>query len=72
MGASQPFYRKYLLHLSAPNKKIIDYKIYLSDLYDVILKGKCSECKTIVARYIETGEEKENYIVADRIKKSSS
>jgi len=42
----------------------------LQDLNDVILKGKCRECKTIAARHIETGENEGNFIVADRIKES--
>ena len=53
---------------SASNKKIIDYKIYLTELNDVILKGKCRECKTIAARHIETEEKDENFIGASRIK----
>lgn len=55
---------------SAADKKLVDYKIYLNDLNDVILKGKCSGCMTIASRYIETGENSENCIVAERIKKS--
>ena len=42
--------------------KIVDYKenIYVNDLFDVILEGKCDECGKKVARYIETGEHDEN------------
>jgi hypothetical protein len=35
---------------------IVDYNIYLNDLNDIILKGKCSECKNPINRYLETGE----------------
>lgn len=52
-----------------PGKKLIDYKVYLNDLNDLILRGKCSGCETIAARYLETGENRENYNAAERIKK---
>lgn len=42
----------------AEQKRLIDYKSYLNDLNDVILKGWCSNCKTKASRYIETGERK--------------
>lgn len=51
------------------NRKLIDYKSYLNDINDVILRGKCSSCKTIAARYIETGERKGIEKIADRIRK---
>jgi len=54
---------------SATNKKLIEYKPYLTKLNDVVLLGRCSRCKTIAARYIETGEKEENFVVAERIKK---
>ena len=53
----------------SPNKKLIDYKIYLVDLNDIVLRGMCSGCNTIAARYIETGEGKTNLEVAERIRK---
>ena len=42
--------------------KIIDYEnsIYVNDLFDMILEGKCDKCGKKVARYIETGEHDEN------------
>lgn len=46
--------------------KIIDYKIFLNDLYDMILKGNCALCGTRVNRYIEIGEDK---IAVKKIKK---
>lgn len=41
--------------------KIVDYEesIFVNDLFDIILKGKCSECGKPVGRYIETGEDDE-------------
>jgi len=51
------------------NKKLINYNSYLNDINDVILRGKCSSCKTIAARYIETGERKGIEKIADRIRK---
>ena len=35
---------------------IVDYEIFLNDLNDVLLRGKCKNCGGPVARYIETGE----------------
>jgi hypothetical protein len=73
MGDSWEYLEMFLNNIfcdcDAPNKKLIDYKVYLNDLNDIILKGKCSGCKTIAARYIETGESKKNTDVAVRIRK---
>jgi len=49
--------------------KLINYKSYLNDINDIILRGWCSSCKTIVARYIETGERKGIGKIADKIRK---
>lgn len=38
------------------NATIVDYKIFINDLNDTILKGKCKICSTSVNRYLETGE----------------
>lgn len=35
---------------------IVDYKIFLNNLGDVILRGFCAECGKRVNRYVETGE----------------
>lgn len=35
---------------------IINYKIFLNDLNDIILEGSCAKCKSSVNRYLETGE----------------
>lgn len=51
------------------NKRIEDYTAYLNDLNDVILKGKCSHCHSPAARYIETGENKDSFVAAERIRK---
>lgn len=52
----------------ADAKRLIDYKPYLVQLDDIVLKGKCSGCGTIAARYIETGENPESVVVAKRIR----
>ena len=52
-----------------PNKQLIDYNVYLNDINDIVLKGLCSGCKTIAARYIETGETTESIEAAERIRK---
>ncbi len=46
--------------------EIVDYKIFLNDLNDLILKGKCALCGARVNRYVETGEDK---IAVKKIKK---
>ncbi len=51
------------------NKQLIDYESYLNNLNDVVLKGRCSSCKTIAARYIETGERNGIEKIADKIRK---
>jgi hypothetical protein len=53
----------------SPEKKLIDFKVYLTRLNDLVLKGKCSGCQSIAARYIETGENKDNFEAAERIRK---
>ncbi|MFA7327713.1 MAG: hypothetical protein WC121_13685 [Candidatus Kapaibacterium sp.] len=49
------------------NNRLINYRIYLNDLNDVVLKGSCSACQSPAARYIETGEDKVSSKVAGRI-----
>lgn len=48
---------------------IINYKIFLNDLNDVILQGFCKKCGSPMGRYIETGEV-DKY--QERIKKTRS
>ena len=48
------------------NTTIIDYEIFLNDLNDIELKGKCARCGGAVGRYVETGEVEE---YGGRIKK---
>jgi hypothetical protein len=50
------------------SKKLVQYKPYLNNLNDVILRGKCSGCNTIATRYIETGERKGVELIAKRIR----
>ncbi len=52
----------------AQTKKLVNYKSYLNDLNDVILKGLCNSCHTIAARYIETGERKGTEKIANKIR----
>lgn len=52
----------------AQTKRLVDYKSYLNDLNDVILKGLCNSCNTIAARYIETGERKGIEKIANKIR----
>lgn len=52
----------YVFCSGCTNPKIVDYEenIFVNDLFDVILEGKCSECGKAVGRYLETGEDDEN------------
>lgn len=50
--------------------EIIDYKIFLNELNDIILEGKCKKCGEPVSRYIETGEDEEANERAESIKKN--
>ena len=49
---------------------LIDYKVYLTDEDDLVLKGKCSSCEGIASVFIETGDCKEKLDAADRIRDS--
>ena len=49
----------------APVKRLIQYKVFVNDLNDLVMRGLCSGCNTIAARYVETGEDPEK---VDRIK----
>ena len=53
----------------AEQKQLIDYKSHLNDLNDVILRGRCSNCKSLASRYIETGEREGIEKIADKIRK---
>lgn len=55
----------------AKNKRLVNYKSYINDLNDVILKGWCSSCKSIAARYIETGEREGIEFIADKIRRTN-
>ncbi len=43
----------------APNRRLINYRVMVNDLFDIALQGTCSGCSTIAARYVETGEDPE-------------
>jgi len=49
--------------------KIVDYEndIYVNDLFDVILRGKCCKCGKPVSRYIETGEDENSVKILKKI-----
>jgi len=47
---------------------ITNYRFYLNELEDIILKGECIKCSSPVARYIETGENKESAGMAKHIR----
>ncbi len=35
---------------------IVDYRIFINDLNDIILRGKCAKCGNLMNRYAETRE----------------
>ncbi|MBP6698409.1 MAG: hypothetical protein KA175_12375 [Flavobacteriales bacterium] len=41
---------------NAPVKRLIAYKVFVNDLNDVVMRGTCSACGHLAARYAETGE----------------
>lgn len=49
----------------APVKRLIQYKVFVNDLNDLVMRGLCSGCNIIAARYVETGEDPEK---VERIK----
>lgn len=49
-------------------KKLVGYTPYLTRINDIVLKGKCAGCDELAARYIETGENREKYAVAEEIR----
>jgi transcription initiation factor IIE alpha subunit len=50
---------------------IVDFKIVVNDLNDVILKGSCAGCGDPVNRYMETGENEEYVRRIKRVKKEA-
>lgn len=53
---------------SESNTTIVNYKAYLNDLDDIVLRGKCITCGSPVGRYIETGEQLDAAKRADQIR----
>ena len=43
----------------APAKRLVAYKVFVNELEDLIMRGRCSACNKIAARYVETGEDPE-------------
>lgn len=41
----------------SPNRRLINYRVMVNDLFDIALQGTCSGCNTIAARYVETGKD---------------
>ncbi|MCK5443267.1 MAG: hypothetical protein KAJ23_15385 [Maribacter sp.] len=65
----QLFTHSFFCDCNAEKRELADYKSYINNLNDVILKGRCSVCNTIAARYIETGERSGIEKIADKIRK---
>ena len=74
MGDSYEFFPRivencFCARCQEPVTTIVMYRSYLNYLQDIILKGQCARCGNQVARYIETGENKESAGVAKHIRK---
>ena len=52
--------------------QMIDYKLILNDLNDVIFQGKCKSCNGRIARYVEIGEQIRFRMRTEIIKESKS
>ena len=48
-----------LCHTCKTQTTIVEFKIVVNDLNDIILKGHCAVCGDTVNRYTETGENEE-------------
>lgn len=53
-------------------RELVDYKVFLDNHNDIILRGSCSICDSPAARTISTSEVEENVIVAKRIRKEKN
>ena len=51
---------------------MIDFKIILNDLNDVVFQGKCKSCNGKIARYIEIGEQRRFRMRTEIIKESKT
>ncbi len=40
----------------SPTKRLVSYTVFVNDLFDLVLRGRCSACNGLAARYAETGE----------------
>ncbi len=52
--------------------EMIDYKLILNDLNDVIFQGKCKSCNSKIARYVEIGEQMKFQMRTEIIKESKT
>lgn len=48
---------------------IVNYKAYLNDLNDILLKGQCNKCGHPINKYIETGEQRKFVEIAEHIRR---
>lgn len=56
-------------HCTKRTTTVTNYRIFLNDLDDLIFRGECIRCQKPVARYIETGENKEYAAIARHIRR---
>lgn len=57
-AAVEVFERNYFCGTcDTPSRRLVNYRVMVTTLNDIVLQGTCSGCHTIAARYIETGED---------------
>jgi len=52
--------------------EMVDYKIYINHLNDIVFKGKCKTCKKKLIRIIELGENSKYFMKTAYIKEKRS
>lgn len=40
-----------------PTHRLVNYRVMVTKLNDIVFQGTCNGCHTLAARYIETGED---------------
>ena len=53
---------------ASEEKTLVEFKIYLNTLNDLVLRGKCSACGELAARYIEIGEDPEKFKAGEHLR----
>lgn len=54
----------YCANCETPGRHIVEYRVFVNRLDDLVLRGRCSACSGPAGRYLETGEDP---VLAERI-----